>query len=100
VGDGLGYRVIDDEATVEACLGSGDDVYSLVRIDTDGRSVTVFGATAALTNERVAELGNAALVLGLLGEEPTLVWYQPTLADVVEGSATIADLTPAWLSPV
>ncbi len=99
-GEGLGYRVTGDSAGVEACLGSGDDVYSLVRLETDGRALTVLGASAALSNERVAELGNAALALGLLGEHPTLVWYQPGPADVVDGSATLADLTPAWLSPV
>ena len=99
-GGGLGYRVDTDEVTAQACLGSGDDIYSLIRIEQGGRALTVFGASDALTNERVAEAGNAALVLGLLGEHPTLVWYQPSLADVAGGTATIADLTPAWLSPV
>jgi hypothetical protein len=106
LGDGSGYRVTGDSVDAATCLGSGDDVYSLVQfskpspVDGDGRIVTVLGASAAITNEHVAELGNAAFALGLLGENATLVWYQPTLADVAGGSATIADLTPAWLSPV
>ena len=100
LGDGSGYRVTADTIDAATCLGSGDDVYSLIQIERDGRLVTVLGASAAITNEHVAELGNAAFALGLLGENATLVWYQPTLADVAGGSATIADLTPAWLSPV
>ncbi|MHA6694048.1 DUF4350 domain-containing protein [Homoserinimonas sp. A520] len=105
LGDGSGYRVIGSVDTpefehAESCLGSGDDVYSLLQFEGDGRTVTVLGASTALSNEHVAELGNAALALGLLGENPTLVWYQPTLADVAGSTATIADLTPAWLSAV
>lgn len=100
LGDGSGYRVTGDTDGVTTCLSSGDDVFSLIQAENDGRTVTVLGASAALTNEHVGELGNAALALGLLGEHATLVWYQPTLADVDGGSATIADLTPAWLSPV
>lgn len=100
LGDGIGYRLTGDADQAEACLGSGDDVYSLIRFATDGRTVTVLGASAALTNERVAELGNAALALNLLGEHSTLVWYLPTLADAADENATIADLTPEWVSPV
>ncbi|MEX1078701.1 MAG: DUF4350 domain-containing protein [Homoserinimonas sp.] len=100
LGDGSGYRLIADTTNAESCLGSGDAVFSLIQFDRDGHRVTVLGASAALSNERVAELGNAALALGVLGENATLVWYQPTLADVAGGAATIADLTPAWLSPV
>lgn len=100
LGDGSGYRVTADTIDAATCLGSGDDVYSLIQVERDGRLVTVLGASAAITNEHVVELGNAAFALGVLGENATLVWYQPTLADVAGGSATIADLTPAWLSPV
>lgn len=105
VGDGSGYRQIDDragnddKASSERCLGSGDDVYSLIQVATDGRLVTVLGTSAALTNERVVEQGNAALAITLLGAERTLVWYQPSPADLSGADApTIAELTPAWLS--
>lgn len=101
LGDGIGYRLTGETEHATTCLGSGDDVYSLIRVSEEGRDVTVLGASAALTNEQVAQHGNAALALGLLGENATLVWYQPTIADVPgDDNATIADLTPAWLSPV
>jgi hypothetical protein len=100
LGDGTGYRITGEPDPVHTCLGSGDDVYSLIQLVDSDRTVTVFGASAALTNERVAERGNAALALSLLGEHPTLVWYQPGIDDVAGGGPTIAELTPAWLSPV
>ena len=100
-GTGSGYRVINDDADVTACLGSGDDVYSLAELDMDGAKLTVLGATGALTNESVANHGNAAFALGLLGEHETLVWYLPGFGDVDAASPdAIAELTPAWVVPV
>ncbi len=46
----------------------------------DGR-LTVLGAGNFLTNDRVDEVGNAALGLGLLGERAELVWFRPSLDD-------------------
>ncbi|WP_235566825.1 DUF4350 domain-containing protein [Microbacterium sp. Root61] len=56
---------------------------------------------AVLTNEHLAEEGNAALGVGLLGSRPRLVWYVPGLGDVdpVEGAASLGELTPPWVSP-
>ena len=38
-GEASGYRVVDDSAEVTACLGSGDDVYSLVQLERDGSTL-------------------------------------------------------------
>ncbi|MFB2599253.1 DUF4350 domain-containing protein [Herbiconiux sp. P17] len=101
------YRVLDDEGdTASACFRSYEDAYSLVqepRVNRgDSSTVTVLGAGDALTNERVAEAGNAALVLGLLGAHPTLVWYVPGPDDLAGDDAppTIGELTPGWVTPV
>jgi hypothetical protein len=75
--------------------------------DGTGR-VTVFGDSSPLTNDRLDERGNAALVLRSLGRHDTLVWYTPSLTDAggagVPGqrapSAPLADLLPAWAGPV
>lgn len=100
-GAGSGYRVIDDSADVTACLGSGDDVYSLIEIATESGILTILGATDALTNQYIINDGNAAFALGLLGETETLVWYEPSFADLGgDEPATIGDLTPLWLTPV
>jgi BarA-like signal transduction histidine kinase len=94
-----GYRVTGDATGVTACLGSGDKVYSLIQLN-DG-SLSVLGATNALTNEHVAEAGNAALALTLLGHDPTLVWYLPSVDDIASGApADLGSLTPPWLIPV
>lgn len=99
-GAGSGYRVIDDSADVTVCLGSGDDVYSLIEIATESGTLTILGATDALTNQYIINDGNAAFALGLLGQTETLVWYEPSFADLGgDAPATIGDLTPLWLTP-
>jgi hypothetical protein len=58
---------------------------SLVQVRTPGRTVTLLGSPQALTNERLDELGNAALSLSLLGQNSRLLWYLPSLGDVPAG---------------
>jgi hypothetical protein len=102
------YRVLEgDDDAASACFRSYDDAYALVQEQRVNRgdasaTVTVLGAGDALTNERVAEAGNAALVLGLLGEHRTLVWYVPGPDDLAGDDAppTIGELTPGWVTPV
>ncbi|BBE23352.1 hypothetical protein MN0502_22350 [Arthrobacter sp. MN05-02] len=47
----------------------------------------------------ISDEGHAALALGVLGSSPTLVWYEPTGADVVASGEGIDPLTllPAWV---
>ncbi len=98
--DGSGYRVVDDSPAVTECLGTGDDVYSLIQVDRDGKRLIVLGATSALTNEHVIEEGNAALALNLLGENESLVWYIPTAADLPASTPQdLGSLTPPWVTP-
>lgn len=98
---GLAYRA-DDAADADSCLRSdgdgADDAYSLVRVANGGSAVSVVGATEAMTNGSVAELGNAAFALTLLGENSDLVWYRPSAADA--GVVDPSSLTPGWLTPV
>ena len=98
-GGGFGYRVVGDSSGVTACLGSGDNVYSLIQLD--GGRLILLGATDALTNQHVIEKGNAALALNLLGAHENLVWYIPTAADVpAYQGQDLGSLTPAWVTPV
>jgi hypothetical protein len=80
---GLGW-VVDAEAAdeVTAQCYARDGKPSLVRVRDGDRTVTVLGTPAPLTNRHLGEEGNAALALGLLGENPRLVWYLPSLSDV------------------
>lgn len=69
----------------------------------DGRRVTVFGAVPALTNEHLAEAGDAALALRTLGRHERLVWYLPAPDDpaLLAGRATrpLLDVLPRWVVP-
>ncbi|WP_309620977.1 DUF4350 domain-containing protein [Salinibacterium sp.] len=100
-GSGYGYRVVGDDSGVTSCLGSGDDVFSLVQLERGSGTVTLLGVTDALTNEHIIDNGNAALALNLLGSKNTLVWYIPTFADLPDGGPeTLGELTPPWVTPV
>jgi hypothetical protein len=69
---------------------------ALVRVGA-AQTVTVLGAPAPLTNERLDENGNAALALRLLGQQPQLLWYLPSLSDPAlgGGSRSLTDLLPS-----
>lgn len=100
-GGGSGYRVTDESLDSTSCLGSGDRVFSLVRLPKDGGTLTLLGATDALTNDKVIENGNAALALTLLGAHHDLIWYIPTYADLpTDQPQDLGSLTPGWVIPV
>lgn len=96
-GGGSGFRILNASTTATGCLASGDRVFSLVQLD-DG-ALTILGTTDALTNQYVADKGNAALALNLLGQDPNLVWYLPGYADLPTGG-DISALTPRWVVPI
>lgn len=90
-----------DPADATGCFDTGAGAYGLVRLDQGDRTVDVLGVGDALRNDSIPLAGNAALALGLLGENPTLVWYLPTSADLPEDAPpTIQELTPGWVTPV
>lgn len=91
---GIGYSTIDGEI----CFDAGEVGAALVELEVDGRLVTVLGAGSVLQNGEITRAGNAALALGLLGQHETLVWYQPTPADL--SSPSLSELTPEWVNPV
>lgn len=99
--DGQGYRSTNAEADATLCFGTGDKVYSLIRVTTQTGDATVLGASGALTNEHIAERGNAALALNLLGGASDLVWYQPSEEDLSgDAQPTIGELSPGWVLPL
>lgn len=83
------------------CYANGDDGYALVRVATGDREVTLLGLGEVLENEYVTDAGNAALALGLLGERPRLVWYQPDVDDFALGDTeSLAAQQAAWFAPL
>lgn len=93
-----GQLYVSDEAS---CFPSGDGAGLLVTED-DHRTIIGLDATTAFTNSGITEAGNAALALGVLGMNERLVWYVPDLSDsdLAGGDASLADLTPPWVTPV
>ena len=72
-------------------MGQVDGCYSraglpsLLQLQNAGRTITFLGSPQPLTNERFDERGNAALTLGLLGQNDRLLWYLPSLGDLPGG---------------
>ena len=94
-----GYRITGAVRKAVGCLGHGS-VYSLVRIENSGQTVTVLGSTTILTNQSIPLAGNAALALGLFGETRHLVWYRPSLADAPGVAVDGAIPNPPWVQLV
>ncbi|MFG6476132.1 DUF4350 domain-containing protein [Microbacterium sp. P06] len=79
-----------------------DDGFALVTGDTADGAVTALDGRAMFANDVLAESGNAALALAVVGSRPTVVWYVPSLADsdMTDAAPTLGELTPGWVSPV
>lgn len=87
---------------VTACFTDGQEGAAVLTDERDGAHTTLIDGTALLTNETLAEHGNAALGLALLGQTDHVIWYVPTIGDSdVQSTApdTIGTLTPEWVTP-
>ncbi len=73
--------------TPTVCYQDEDGGGSLVLTHQDERRVAVLGQAKVLTNQHLAEEGNAALALRLLGRHHELVWLGPRI-DRVSDSAS------------
>jgi hypothetical protein len=86
---------------VQACFGDAEGAAVLVDRRTDPQRVVVEG-TRLFSNAYLAENGNAALGLALLGQTDRVVWYVPSFADSdieAEPIYTLGSLTPPWVTP-
>jgi len=80
-----------------APTGTGDDrAWGLVRVDTPGGDVTLVGTTAVFRNDTITTAGNAALALGLLGDDDALTWYTPK-PGTPDAAPTLGTLAPPWV---
>lgn len=85
------------------CFPTGEAGASagMLQRTTSGSTVTLVADGGVLLNDSIADEGNAALAIGLLGAHERLVWYLPSLADLAGTAApTLAELTPSWVTPV
>ncbi|HCS62319.1 MAG TPA: DUF4350 domain-containing protein [Microbacterium sp.] len=96
-------RFFTPASGVTGCYQADEgDAALLVDDRGDGRTVFIEAGTL-LSNEHLADDGNAALGLALLGQNERLVWYVPSYADTdieaTNTTETLATLTPEWVTP-
>ena len=86
---------------VTACYPADLGAGLLVQLDGAHR-VAAIDARPLFVNEALANDGNAALAVNLLGRHPVVVWYVPSIFDTdLEGAdPSLGQLTPPWVSPV
>ncbi|MFI0928352.1 DUF4350 domain-containing protein [Streptomyces sp. NPDC021012] len=79
---------ISPGTTAEACYAS-DGLPTLVRLPASGTTgdTVLLGSPDILYNSRLDQRGNASLALQLLGSQPHLVWYLPSLSDTTDTPA-------------
>ncbi|WP_341829978.1 DUF4350 domain-containing protein, partial [Streptomyces hainanensis] len=93
----LGGRRYQVPADATGCYqAAGMPTLAVLPTGTGDGDTVLLGAAEPLHNEHLAEYGNAALTLQLLGSRPHLVWYLPTAeeAPAVEDQRTLLDLLP------
>ncbi len=97
----LTYAATESAPGEFGCYPGDGEASLLLRPPRGDRPETVLlGASQLLTNERLALQGNASLATGLLGSQPTLVWYLPALVDPLDAAtapASVSSLLPAWV---
>lgn len=82
-----------------ACYPAADG-YGVIASGDDSDRVVGLDATALLVNRSLAEDGNAALGLNLLGSTGTVVWYLPAIGDgSLTAAPSLGELTPPWVTP-
>jgi len=85
---------------LESGAGAGEG--GALAVVAGARRVSVLTDAGPLTNRSLADQGNAALALRLLGVHPDLVWYLPSSDDLgiersSQGGTSLTDLIPPWL---
>ncbi|GAA2893456.1 DUF4350 domain-containing protein [Streptosporangium fragile] len=90
----LGGTTFTSSASATGCYPS-DGAPTLVSYPDGERTVTVTGDGGFMSNQRLAEDGNAALAMNLAGAKPVLVWLTaPESPPRTGGEASFYDLIP------
>lgn len=95
-------RLFTPAAGVTGCFTDAEGHAAVLVAERDGPRISLVEATALFSNDHLAEGGNAALALALIGQHERVVWYVPTPGDTdftVTGPDTLGSLTPEWVTP-
>jgi hypothetical protein len=83
-----------------ACYPAGDGYGLLIGESAAGGVASAMDGREIVINSALAQNGNAALALGLMGRLPTVVWYSPGIDDAdIAAEPTLGELTPGWVTP-
>lgn len=97
---GYGYGELpvgaDTTPPAAACYRVGGQPTYVELARAAGGTTVLLGSGAALTNDRLTDAGDAALALGTLGRNATVVWWTP---DPLDGGATAAPPSLGSLLP-
>ncbi len=100
---GTGLKLRHPEPGAQLCYPFGQ-LSSLLQYTVGRKVITVLGSAQFLTNQSLAQFGDAALALDLLSSSPRVVWLVPALAIQsgavsAAGPRSLTSLIPlgAWL---
>lgn len=95
-------RMFSPSVNATGCF-TGQDGDAAVLVDnSSSHRTSVVDGTVLFTNGHLAENGNAALGLALLGQTGHVVWYVPSPVDsdvTGETPDSLGSLTPGWVTP-
>lgn len=95
-------RFFTPDTGVTGCFTEADGGAGLLVDNGADHRVALIEGSALFDNEHLAENGNAALGLALLGQSEHVVWYVPSFDDSdieAQSADTLATLTPTWVTP-
>lgn len=102
IGEIAPTRLFAPAPGVTGCFADAEGNAAVLLDRREGRTLALVHAPTLLANEFLAEDGNAALGLALLGQTGHVVWYVPSIADTDlewQRPETIGTLTPGWVTP-
>ncbi len=95
-------RLFTPGPDVSGCFRDDIGDSAVLRGDVDGTTVTLLEGGALLSNQHLAEDGNAALGLALLAQGEDLIWYVPSFEDSDRTGGQpvgLGEMTPGWVTP-
>ncbi|WP_026460057.1 DUF4350 domain-containing protein [Schaalia suimastitidis] len=91
-----GYGVTLSDSTWTGCFPLESGVYAYAERDTGGLWRAVIGDSKLVTNDFIAEHGNAALAINALGRTQHVAWFIPSFSDDMTDPP---DFSPTFLNP-
>lgn len=89
---------LDGQVAAESCYPADGGVTVVQVTTSSGHRHTVLGSAEFMTNDRLADVGNAALALNLVGTQREVLWWLPT--PEFTGTQPLTSLLPDAVWPL